>query len=162
MSSSDNPLVANQVSDTDFPDNFEDFHELFDREYKKLTDAVNSKEGALYLPQELATFQKYYDPGDSLETRNVYRKLIIFGPLPNAATKRVQHNIVFNNVTRLTRLYGAATDPSGIKFIPLPFSSPTLSNNVTLELNATDILITTAANFGNYTEVTVVVEFIKG
>lgn len=160
--SSDAPLVANQVSDSDLPDNFEDFHEVFERDYKKLIDAVNSKESGLYLPQELATFQLYFNEDTPNVNRNVYRKLVVFGPLPDASEKRVQHEITFTNVTRLTRMYGAATDPSGIQFIPLPFSSPTLINNVTLEANETDIIITTGADFSNYEETTVVIEYTKG
>lgn len=155
-------MVANQVSDFDLPDNYEQFQEIFDREHKKVIDAVNSKEGALYLPQELATFQKYYDPGDPLRTLNVYRKLVVFGALPDSTTKRVPHNIAFNNVTRMTRMYGAASNLSDLRYIPLPFSSPTLADNVTLEASQTDIIITTDSDYSDFTEVTVVIEYIKG
>lgn len=161
-SSSDNPLVANQLSDFDFPDNFENFSEIFEREHKKVIDVVNSKEGALYLPQELATFQRYFIPEDPQNTRNVYRKLVVFGALPNATSKRVQHNIKFNNVTRMTRMFGASTNPSSIQFMPLPFSSPTLVNNVTLEADETDVIITTGVDLSNFTQTTVVLEFTKG
>ncbi len=161
MNSSDNTLVANQVSDSDFPDNWEEFQEMFSREYPKLIDAINSKEGALYLPQELATFQRYFDEADPQNTKNVYRKVIIFGALPNTAAKRVQHNISVTSIVRMTRIYGTANDPSNILFIPLPFSSPTLVNNVTLEVDETDIIITTGADFSNYRVTTIVVEYTK-
>ena len=160
--SSDAPLVANQVSDSDLPADFDDFHEAFERDYKKMVDAVNSKEGGLYLPQEVATFQLYFNEDDPNVNRNVYRKLVVFGPLPDNAVKRVQHNITFTNVIRLTRMYGAASDPSGIQFIPLPFSSPTLVRNVTLEADETDIIITTGSDFSNFDETTVVIEYTKG
>jgi len=159
--SNDPPLVTNQTSDNDFPDNFEDFIEMFDREYKKVTDAINTKEGSLYLPQELATYQQYFSVEDPQNNRNVYRKVVDFGALPNATLKRVQHNVTFTNTTRMTRMYGAASDPSGIQFIPLPFSSPTLINNVTLEADETDIIITTGADFSNFRETTVVIEYTK-
>lgn len=159
--SSDNPLVANQVGDTDYPDNFDDFHEQFGRENKKWMDAINSKEGGLYIPEETATFQLYFDEANPQKNRNVYRKLIIFGGLPDTTGKRVQHNITFNNTTRMTRAYGAASDPSVIQFIPLPFSSPTLVNNISLEIDETDVIITTAADFSNFIETTVVLEYTK-
>lgn len=162
MNSNDNPLVANQVGDFDSPENYEDFTEIFEREYKKAIDAINSKEGGLYLPQELSTFQKYYDPENPLETRNVYRKLIIFGELPNNSSKRVQHNITFTNVTRVTRVYGAANDPSGLNFIPLPFSSTTLADNVMVELDETDVIVTTGSDRSNFEFSTIVIEYIKG
>lgn len=160
--SNDQPLVANQVADTDYADNFDDFKEQFDRENKRFIDALNSKEGALYLPQELATFQRYFDEENTQETRNVYRKLIVFGALPNATSKRVQHNITFTNVTRMTRLYGAATDPSSIQFISLPFSSPILANNVSLQIDETDVIITSGIDLSNYINTTVVMEYTKG
>lgn len=154
MNSSDAPLVANQVDSPDFPDNFSDFLEQFEREYQKLTDAVNSKEGGLYIPEESATFQKYFNQDDPQSTRNVYRKVIVFGALPNASSKRVQHNITLTSIARITRLYGGATDPSSIKFLPL-------SNNVTLEADETDIIITTTSDLSNYRETTVVFEYTK-
>jgi hypothetical protein len=160
--SSDAPLVANQVGDTDFPDNFEDFSELFDREYKKVTDAVNTKEGALYLLQELATFQQYFNTADTQNNRNVYRITLNFGPLPNATSKRVQHGISFNSKTRMTRMFGSATNFSSVTFIPLPFSSPTLSKNIALEANSLDVIVTTGANYSNYRDVTIVLEYTKG
>jgi len=161
MQSSDNPLVSNQISDPDFPDNFPEFIELFDREYKKLVDVVNTKEGGLYIPQEVATFQRYYTSVDPQATRNVYRKLIDFGVLPNATTKRVPHNIDFTNTTTLTHLYGAATDPSSGSYIPLPFSSPTLADNISLEADEAEIIITTGANYSTYANVNVVIEYLK-
>ena len=159
--SSDAPLLANQVSDFDLPENYEDFSEIFDREHKKVIDSVNSKEGGLYLPQEVATFQKYFSEESSQATRNTYRKLIMFGALPNATSKRVPHNIAFNNVTRMTRMFGAASNPTTIQFYPLPFSSPTLVENVKLEANATDVIITTGSDYSGFTDVTVVMEYSK-
>ena len=154
MNSSDQPLVANQVDTPDFADNFEDFLEQFEREYNKLTDAVNSKEGALYLPQELATFQKYFDSVDPQSTKNVYRKVIEFGTLPNNSTKRVQHNVTLTSTARLTNLYGASTDPSSISFRPL-------APGIELTADSTDIIVTTTSDLSNYRETTVVFEYTK-
>lgn len=159
---SDQPLITNQLSDFDVPDKYEDFQDLFEQEYKKVIDVVNSKEGALYLPQELATYQRYFYPDQPGNTRNVYRKLLVFGALPNATSKRMEHNVSFNNVTRMTRMFGAATNPSSLEYIPLPFASPTLVNNVSLEADQTDVIITTAVDYSNYSDVTIVIEYIKG
>ena len=161
MNSSDQPLVSNQVSDSDFPDNFPDFIELFDREYKKLIDAVNTKEGGVYLPYESATFQKYFSESDPQSTVSVYRKVIAFGALPNNGTKSVPHGIDFTSLSRLTRMYGAATNPSSMSYLPLPFSSPTLANNISLEADSGVITIKTGANYSAYVNVTVVIEYLK-
>lgn len=160
--SSDQPLVSNQASDFDLPDNYEDFSDIFDREYKKIIDIINTKEGAIYLPQESSTFQIYFDDENPMVTKNVYRKLILFGALPDTTTKRVPHNISLTNVARLTRLYGAATSTSALSYLPLPFSSPTLADNISLEADERDIIITTGADYSTYSEVTIVMEYSKG
>lgn len=161
MNSSDNPLVSNQVGDFDVPGNYDKFSEIFEREYKKLIDVVNTKEGGLYLPYESATFQKYYSETDPLSTINVYRKVISFGSLPNSGTKSVPHNIDFTSVCRLTRMYGAATDPSTMSYLPLPYSSPTGSENIKLEADSELITIETAMDYSAYVNVTVVIEYLK-
>ena len=160
--SSDAPLVSNQVSDFDLPESYEEFSEIFDREHKKVIDTINTKEGALYLLQEAATYQQYFNADDPQNNRNTYRMVINFGALPNNTSKRVPHNVTINSISRVTRLYGAASNPSGIKFIPLPFASPTLANNVSLEADQTDIKITTGADYSSYTDTTVVFEYTKG
>ena len=73
MFSSNLPLVANQLGDTDWPDEYDGFIEVFDREYKKLIDAVNTKEGGVYLPYESATFKSYANPNDPQGLLNVSR-----------------------------------------------------------------------------------------
>lgn len=160
--SSDNPLVSNQVSNPNFPNDFKGLRDLLDREWKKLVDAINSKEGGLYLLQELATFKLYFDINNPLNALNVYRKVINFGALPNSTTKRIPHNISFNSVTRMTHIYGTATDPSSLSYIPLPFSSPTLVENVKLEANQKEIVITTGQDYSNYVFTYVVIEYTKG
>ena len=79
--SSDQPLTSNQLSDFELPENYDDFSEIFDREHKKVVDTINTKEGGLYQLGEQATFQKYFDPNDSFNTRNTYRTVINFGRL---------------------------------------------------------------------------------
>ena len=160
--SNDQPLVANQFSDFDIPDNFDDFSEIFEREYKRVIDAVNTKEGGLYLLQELATFEQYFTPNDPQQNRNIYRKVIDFGSLPNTSSKSVAHNIAFNSNTRMTRLYGAASDSTGVQFIPLPFASPTLAESVSLSVTGTQVIITTGSDRTNFTSSTIVMEYSKG
>jgi hypothetical protein len=160
--SSDQPLLSNQLSDFDIPENFDDFSDVFEREHKRVIDTVNTKEGGLYLLQESATFQQYFNEVDPQSNRNVYRKVINFGSLPNATTKRVPHNVALTSTARITRMYGGSTDPSTIQFKPLPFSSPTLINNVTLEADQTDIIITTGADLSAFRFTTVVFEYTKG
>ena len=161
MFSSDQPFVSNQLGDTDWPESYESFIEIFDREYKKLIDTVNTKEGGVYLPYESATFKSYANPNNPQGLLNVYRKVIYFGSLPNATSKSVSHNINFTSVCTLTQLFGAATDPSTMSYIPLPFSSPTLVENISLSADETSVTIETGADYSSYVNVSVVIEYLK-
>lgn len=170
--SSDNPLLANQLPiSVDFPRGEEKYDDLIDSLellYKRVANAVNSKEGALYQPTEQATFGLYplrsttapypYLPNQFV---NTYRKTIDFGALPNTATKTVAHGIAFTTAFKLTQLYGAATDPVNRLYISLPFSSPTLNQNILLSVDATNITITTAIDYSAFTLCNVVIEYSK-
>lgn len=162
MSFSSSPsLVVNQLSDTEYPDNFEGFIEVFSRENKKVIDVVNSKESALYVLKEVGTFKQFFIPNDPLNNRFAFRRTVNFGSLPDTATKRILHGTPLPSSSRLTMLYGSATCISTGEFFPLPFSSPTLANNVSLEANRNEIIITTGADLTRFTDVLVVFEFTK-
>ena len=129
---------------------------------------LNTKDSALYTEQEFLNGQRFF-PNPSLTSstaqtptqRQVFRKVINFGTLPNTATTSVAHGITIDANTSITRLYGAATDPS-TSFIPLPFASPTaLADNILLSMDATNINITTGSNRTGYTTCYVVIELIK-
>lgn len=170
--SSDQPLLSNQLPiSVDFPrgaDNYDDMLESLDLLYKRIANAVNTKEGALYQPTELATFQLYplrsptapypYLPNQFV---NVYRKTIDFGALPNTALKSVAHGINFTTACKMTMIYGCATDPVNRLYIPLPFSSPTLNKNIQIDIDATNINITTAIDYSAFTMCNVVLEYSK-
>jgi hypothetical protein len=160
--SSDKPMLSNQLANYDSPDSYEAFSEIFQREHKRVVDAVNSKEGGLYSLQQVATFQEYFTPGNPQKNRNVYRKVINFGALPNNTSRTIPHNINFTNTTRLTRMYGASSNPNAIQFIPLPFASPTLANNVSIEANAAGVTVTTGKDYSGFVDTTIVLEYTQG
>lgn len=161
--SSDQALQSNQISislEVPRPEdpNFVDTTSLY---LKRLADSINTKEGALYSLRELATFQQYFTAGDPQTFRNVYRMTVDFGPLPNAGTKSVPHGIAFTSAFSLTRMYGAATDPVNLIYIPLPYASPTANENIKLNADATNVNIQTAINYTAFTRCTVVLEYTK-
>lgn len=158
---SDVPLQSNQLSvSVEFPNPQEPaFLDTLTLTYKRIADAVNTKEGSLYQPSELATFQKYFKPADTQNFRNVYRMTIDTGALP-ATTNSVPHNIDFTENYRTTRIYGSATDPVNLLYIPLPYASAT-GDNVEISLTATEIVITCASDRSAYSASTVVIEYTK-
>jgi len=133
-------------------------------------NTLNIKDTGIYDPQEFVNGQVWFpDPTLGSSTaqkpveRQVYRTVVNFGALPNTATKTVAHNITFPTISTLTatRIYGASTDPVAQIQIPLPYSSPTLVNNIELYFNATNVVITTGANYSAYTTTYIVLEYIK-
>lgn len=140
------------------------------RTLNKISIVLNTKDSAIYYPEEFVCGQIYF-PNPSLDAttaqeptpRQVFRKVINFGTLPDTATKTVTHGITFPspNTYTFTRIYGAATHATIKSFLPLPYASPTLVNNIQMNITNTSISITTGANRSNYTTTYVVLEYIK-
>lgn len=144
----------------------EQFKELLVRLYQNVNNialALNNKDSALYFEQEFVNAQLFFNPNstDPNNQRQVFRKVINFGSLPNTATKTVAHGITFDANSNLTRLYGAATDPAAFTYIPLPYASPTLANNIELYLDGTNVNVITGSNRTNYTRSVVIIEWVK-
>lgn len=78
--SSDAPLQTNQLPvSIDFPEDQERFLQVLGLTYKNIADTMNTKEGSVYLPIELASFIQYFPTAtsgntyESLTLRPVYR-----------------------------------------------------------------------------------------
>jgi len=132
---------------------------------RNVVDALNDKEIGQYNTVELVSGQKWFTQGDANKERYVYRKVIDFGALPNAATKSVAHGISTTQNTVFTRIYGTATDPGASTItsaIPIPYVDPgTLANGIELNVDATNVNVTTAANYTAYTNCYIVLEYIQ-
>lgn len=130
-----------------------------------IATATNTKDSGIYDSVETITGQSFL-PTFSIQTaasvtyRTVFRKVIDFGSLPNTATKSVAHGITFGTTLSATKIYGAATDP-GTSWLPLPYASPTAANNIELNLDATNVNVTTGSNRTAYTRTFIIVEYIK-
>jgi len=143
----------------------DELRELIIRLYQNLNTmslAINRKESASYGLANFITSAQYYpNPATaSQEFRGVVRTVVDFGALPNTATKAVAHNIPFNAGFTLTRLYGAATDTTGLNYIPLPYASTVLANSIELRVDSTNVYITTGSNRTNFTLCSIVIEYL--
>jgi hypothetical protein len=146
--------------------------ELLVRLYQNLNNmalSVNVKDSAFYdNANEFVNGQQWF-PNPALNsasstnatTRQVYRKVVNFGALPNAATKTVAHGLTINSTYTFTRIYGCASDTTNKVYIPLPYASATLINNIELKVDATNAIIITAANYASFTTTYVILEYIK-
>jgi len=122
---------------------------------------INRKSTGQYEETEVQVNHTF--PGaDPQSKRNVFRSLVNFGVLPNAASKPVAHNLTgFADIT-FTAIYASATDPD-FAGIPIPYTNvATPADGIQLYVDATNVIITTTtANWIGYTECFVVLEYVK-
>lgn len=130
---------------------------------------LNTKDTGMYVEQEFINGQVYF-PNPALNSttalnpqmRQVFRKVINFGALPNAAAKSVAHNIQQPEWI-MTRMYATASDLNSEFYIPIPFASTIAVNqNISLECDATDVIITTAVDYSAFDTCFVVLEYMVG
>jgi len=147
------------------------FKELLVRLYQNLNNqavALNIKDTGYYDTSEFVNGQSFFpNPAYNSTTavkpamRQVFRKVVNFGALPNTALKSVAHGLTVTTGFTVTRVYGAATDPAATIFLPIPYSSPVLANNIELNVGATNVNITTGSDRTAYTVTYVVFEYLK-
>lgn len=174
-STSDQSLQINQLPvSLEIPSDPKQFQEIISLMVKRIIDAVNKKEGSLYYLQELGNFQQYWGI-DSLGNpvpytfRNVYRKSVNFGALPNSTTKSVPHGIVGIQASSglstfsFTRIYATSSNQiNGSElFIPIPWASASGTDNIEITVDNTNVNITTTTNKSKFTVTYVVLEYMK-
>src|ERR1700742_4253207 len=98
---------------------------------------LNTKDTGIYTTDEFVCGQLYF-PDPSLSSassttaiaRNVYRKVINFGSLPNSGLKSVLHDIPVTSGFTFTRIYGATSDTTGLTYLPLPYVDSAGTDNI--------------------------------
>lgn len=149
-----------------------EFKELLVRLYQnvgKMALVLNIKDTGHYQVTETVNGQLYFsNPAYNSSTainpalRQVYRKVINYTTaLPNTGTATIAHGIPCTTSTTFTRIYGVANDPVGFNYIPLPYASPTLANNIELKVDATNVTIITGSNRTAFTITYIVLEYMQ-
>jgi hypothetical protein len=151
-----------------------EFKELLVRMYQNLSFmamVLNTKDTGIYDITEYPNSQVYFpNPANYSHTleapnyRQVFRKVINFGALPNTTTKSVAHGIVINadnpNAT-FTIIYATASDTTGLTYVPIPYSSVTsTADDIEIFVDATNVNIITGSNRSNYNVCYVVLEYL--
>lgn len=150
--------------------NSPEFKELLVRMYQQINNiavSINTRDAAYYDTQEFVNGQLLF-PNPALNSststypayRQIFRMVINFGTLPNTATKSVAHGITITQATSFTRIYATATDPSTL-FIPIPYASPTLVNNIEINVDPTNVNITTGSDRTAFTTCYVILEYVQ-
>lgn len=144
----------------------DEFKELLIRLYQNINTmclALNLKDSAYYVETEFLNGQSFFpNPSDpNFQPRQAFRTVVNFGTLPNNSTISVAHNIDFTNTYSFTRIYGAATNQTGLNAIPLPYVTSSGTAGIQLQVTATNIVITTTGNYSAYTVSYVILEYLK-
>jgi hypothetical protein len=130
---------------------------------------LNIKDTGMYQRSELVNGQLFFsNPLNNSSTvaspaeRQVLRKGFLWPTaLPNAGTQSIPHGIICTAKTTFTRIYGAASDTAGFNYIPLPYASPTLVNNIELNCDGTKINIITGSNRSNFNVTYIILEYLQ-
>lgn len=148
-----------------------EFKELLVRLYQNINNIaliLNIKDTGMYQLSEFVNGQLFFpNPNNNSTTaqlpanRQVFRKIINFGVLPNAAVLSSPHNISVTSATTFTRIYGCASDTTGLTYIPLPYASNVAGNSIELSVSSTDVIITTGSNRSNYNVCYVLLEYLQ-
>jgi hypothetical protein len=148
-----------------------DLQELLVRMYQninQITLALNVKDSGVYALSEFVNGQLLFpNPNNNSSTaaypaqRQILRKVINFGALPNAGTKAVAHGIICTSATLFTRIYGAASDTTGFNYIPLSYASPTLVNNIELKVDGTNVTVITGIDRTNFNMCLIILEYVQ-
>lgn len=115
--SSDIPLQSNQISRSiDYPATDQpDFIDILTLDRKRIVDALNTKEGALYLLDEIANFKQYFTLGNPQVNRNAYRKTFDMvslngGPIGPGGVVNQPHGIT--GLLETVMIYAGVTSPA--------------------------------------------------
>ena len=119
--SSDQPLQVNQLPiSMDFPEDQKEFRNEFILWAKRVTDAVNRKEGSVFSLAESASFKQYPNANNPQQYNNVYRKtfdlISLNGGAPIGPGATVTFPTGINGMTQVAQSYVGCTDTSGEMF----------------------------------------------
>lgn len=171
MNSSDNSLLVNALPLSEsIPKEPERLAPYLDSHLRRVANAVNGKESALYPLLETGCFKSYFTTGEPLKFRNVYRFNMDMvdengGNLLPAMTYSFAHGIT--GISAPTLLVGTGTTTEATpRFIPIPFvPTGTVSTNpqeaIQLHATATNIVVTMGPDAPTLSQCYILFEYTK-
>lgn len=149
---------------------FKDFLVRLYQTTNNIANITNIKDSGYYVETEFVNGQLWFEnktlssiTSQSPEYRQVFRRVIDFGALPNASAKSVAHGIGPTTAFTFTRIYGTASDTTGLTYLPIPYASQAAAtSSIELSVDATNVIIDTGAvDRTAYDTCYVVLEYIK-
>lgn len=125
--------------------------------YQKIARASNAKEIAIYSEEEVITGQTF--PGDTPQTKKiVYRKTFVFGAIAAGATLNIPHSI--SGATLYVNINGGVVT-SVPDFRPIPYVSTTATDQLSVRIDATNIILVNGATGANIVSGICYLEYIR-
>jgi len=140
------------------PEKWEEARNFFNWYLTQTTNFLNSKSIGIYSNQIIPSGKQIYVSSQSYD---VLRTTVVFGSLPNAATKSMAHNLSVNSSFRILNLYLAANNTTDLKYFCLQYYS-IAPGDIVLSMDATNVIVTTASDYSSYNQCLVVIEFAVG
>lgn len=122
----------------------------------RMSRVINEKTSGYISPEEYITGQKLVASDGTL--KSVYRKLIYFGQLPNSSVKTVPHGID-TSIIFFTLIRGTANKFSPFRSTPIPYSDPSSSQAISLNIDSSDVKIHTNFNATVFDQCYIVLEY---
>lgn len=110
---------------------------------------LNLREIGAYFTEATSTGQSW-PTSNPVQSRTTLRKLFQVAALPNNTTLNVAHGIAVNGTFRLTALYGAASNPATNSYLPLPYVSNPVTDQIRLAATGTNLVIQSWADYSGY------------
>ena len=124
----------------------------------KLADySIDGTEGAIYAPPVMENYSATPQVvGKWIDDRDVMRKVVEIGALPNNTTKNVAHEI--SDLDTIVSLKGYAKSSSYI--LPLPYVAAVSNSAVEVYADDTNISLLTGIDRTEYTESYIIVDYV--
>lgn len=126
--------------------------------YIDQANAINIRQIGIFEQNQSVTGQQFFNVTNQQQPRLSFRKVFPIGAIAAGATSTTAHGLT--GVTSYTHIYGTAI--TGVPDNrPLPYSSATLvTDQVSLTVTATNIVIVNGATAPNITSAIVVLEYL--
>lgn len=141
------------------PSTFEGMAYTIRESHYEIANAINVREIGLY-PNglEINTGNQWYG-ATPRESRQIFRKVIVIGAVPAAGPTTVAHNIADATFFTSISATGITAVPT---YLPIPYVSATLiTDQIQLQVTATDVVVTSGATATALTDCVVVLEYVK-
>ncbi len=143
----------------DFQQDENNLRLLLNQSYIEIANSLNLKSNGVFETIETQNGEQFFGNTDNQQKkRYAFRKVFTIDPIAPGATLTFAHNIT--GVTQFTHIYGVINTAADSR--PLPYVDVVnVTNQVSLSVTATNIVITSGATATAITGGIVVLEYLK-